>query len=283
MNYLVNGTSSIVGNSICKLLIEKKMKVFCFYNKVKPKNLKSKYSILKKNNFKNDYKINGKIDCLIFCAIDKKNNYINNNISFFKKTLKFILKKKIKKVIFISTMAVYGQPKTRIVNEKTKTSKTTNYASIKLKQENLLKKFIKNYQCQITILRLPGVVGRNSNKNFLSQIALSIKKNKMITFGNPESYFNNLIFSEDLAKIIFKISKNNKKYKYNVYNLGSSKPEKLGKIVNIICRFFRFKNKVVIRKTHKSFYINIKKFEKDYFKLNTTLSSLNKFNKSNSK
>ena len=45
-------------------------------------------------------------------------------------------------------MAVYGQPKTRIVNEKTKTSKTTNYASIKLKQENLLKKFIKNYQCQ---------------------------------------------------------------------------------------------------------------------------------------
>ena len=167
MNYLINGSSSIVGYNIAKYIIKKKKFIYCLFNKTKPINLKSKYSILQKNNFKKMFKVKKKIDCIIFCAIDKTNNYNNLNIKFLKQVCEFSKSENVKKLIFISTMAVYGSPKINIVHENYKGHKISMYGKIKLKQEKILFDFSKKkHDCQITILRLPGLLEKEKQAYF---------------------------------------------------------------------------------------------------------------------
>ena len=282
MNYLINGTSSIVGNNIAKYIIKKKNFIYCYYNKKKPFNLKSNYSELKKNNFQKIFKVKKEIDCIIFCAIDKTNNYNNRNIDFLKKVCEFAVSEKIYKIIYISTMAIYGTPNVKIIKENTKGYKVDIYGKTKLKQEKILEKFSKTKKCQITILRLPGVVGQKKTGIFLTRVMEKLKNNEILKYKNPNSKFNNLIFVEDLAKIVYKISKNKKNYRFNIFNLGSRKPMILSKVINMIAKNFSHNNKIFEENTNgKSFIIDIKKFEKTYFKLKTTSNSLAQFIKLN--
>tara|TARA_Y100001970_G_C14259345_1_gene878507 strand:- start:117 stop:968 length:852 start_codon:yes stop_codon:yes gene_type:complete len=283
LNYLINGTSSIVGNNIAKFIIQKKKFIYCYYNKIKPKNLKSNYSLLKKNNFEKIYSINKKVDCLVFCAIDKSKNYTYKNITFLKKLCNFIKLKKIDKVIYISTMAVYGVPKKTFISEKTRPRLLGKYGKIKLKQEKILKQLSINSHCQVTVLRLPGVAGKKRTGIFLSNILDKVKKNEILSYKNPKANFNNLIYEKDLAEIVYKISKNKKKYKFEVFNLGSTKPILLRSVVKRIRKHFNHSNSVIeTNRNGKSFVVDTKKFEKTYFKLKSTSNSLNNFIKCNS-
>tara|TARA_B100000900_G_scaffold231799_1_gene196862 strand:- start:373 stop:1221 length:849 start_codon:yes stop_codon:yes gene_type:complete len=279
LNYLINGSSSIVGYNIAKYIIKKKNYIYCLFNKIKPINLKSKYSFLQKNNFKRMFKVKKKIDCIIFCAIDKTNNYNNLNLKFLKQVCEFSKSENVKKLIFISTMAVYGSPRINVVHENYKGHKVSMYGKIKLKQEKILFDFSKkNCDCQITILRLPGVVGKKKTGIFLSKVLAKLKKNEELIYQNPKAKFNNLIYEKDLAKIIYKVSKNKKKYNFEIFNLGSSKPMLLRKIIHKMVKKTKFNNNIIEKKPKgKSFIININKFEKQYFKLNKTSTSLNKY------
>ena len=249
------------------------------YNKIKPRKLKSKYSYLQKNNFKKIFKVKKKIDCIIFCAIDKSNNYNNFNLKFLKQVCEFSKSENIKKLIFISTMAVYGSPKISKIHENYKGNKISTYGKVKLKQEKILFDFSKkNRDCQITILRLPGVVGKRKTGIFLSKVYAKIKRNEELVYQNPNAKFNNLIYERDLAKIVYEVSKNKKTYNFEIFNLGSSKPIKLKKIIYKMIENLKFNNNIIEKNPNgKSFIINIDKFEKKYFKLKTTSESLNKY------
>jgi nucleoside-diphosphate-sugar epimerase len=278
LNYLINGTSSIVGTSIAKFIIKKKNFIYCYYNKNKPKGLTSKYSIIQKNNFQDIYKTEKKIDCLIYCAIDKTNNYNNQNLHFLKRVSVFAKTKHIKKIIYISTMAVYGIQEKVNIDEKTIPKNLSIYGKIKIQQERILQKFSKKNNCQVTVLRLPGVVGKKRTGIFMSEVLHQLKNNKVLKYKNPNAKFNNLIFENDLAKVVYAVSKNKKKYKFNIFNLGSSKPMLLNKVIKKIATKFNHNNKIYATKSDgKSFIVNIKKFERLFFKLSTTSSSLLRF------
>ena len=159
-------------------------------------------------------------------------------------------------------MAVYGSPKINIVHENYKGHKISMYGKIKLKQEKILFDFSKKkHDCQITILRLPGVVGKRKTGIFLSKVLAKLKKNEELIYQNPKAKFNNLIYERDLAKIIYKVSKNKKKYNFEIFNLGSSKPMLLRKIIHKMVRKTKFNNNIIEKnpgKTLLSILINLK-------------------------
>jgi nucleoside-diphosphate-sugar epimerase len=89
------------------------------------------------------------------------------------------------------------------------------------------------------ILRLPALVGANSDYNFISKVLKNIKKNKAVFYSNPNLKFNNFIHVKNLTHIILKlIEKKNSK----ILNIGSLRPIKLK---NIIKSMYKFEKKKI--------------------------------------
>ena len=104
--------------------------------------------------------------------IYRENKIINN------KCLEVIYKKKIKKIIFLSSFSIYK--KNKYIDEKSKLGNKSLYVKSKIEFEQKLLKLNKS----IYILRLCSVIGINVNNNWLTKINNDVKKNKKIILFN---------------------------------------------------------------------------------------------------
>jgi|GEM_PF-1224227 len=112
----------------------------------------------------------------------------------------------IKKVIYLSSGAVYGEP----INEKSKEDDelfpNTLYGLSKMYGEECLKYYSRLYSFDFIILRLPNVYGENNNKGVIYNFLDSIKRaNKIIILGDGEQKRNFLHVSDATRAIIYSI------------------------------------------------------------------------------
>jgi nucleoside-diphosphate-sugar epimerase len=177
-------------------------------------------------------------------------------------------------------MSVYGTIKSKIVNENLKPNNIDLYGLSKRVSENKIIAFAKNNYFIATIFRLPGVVGKNSKYNFLSNILKMIKNNQQITFSNANSKFNNVVNINNLSEIICKSI--NKEKSSKIYNLASTKPLKIKSIINLFYKKIKkTKNYTIKKKDNNSFLICTKKIRKNHYKLYSTKKSILEFIKIN--
>ena len=175
MKLLITGSGTLLVNTLVLRALKKKYKIIASYRKSFPKNLKKKDVSLIKIDLEKKIKPDCKIDCLIHCASaipsdnlsDKKMMKINY-IGFKELSLKLIANG-CKKIIFISSMSVYGNIDDRLVDLNTKTNPVDVYGQSKLKVEKFLEKLKKEKNIDYFILRLPALVGKNSDYNFISK------------------------------------------------------------------------------------------------------------------
>lgn len=250
---LITGSSGFVGKNIVKFLKKKKFKVI-------------KIS-LKKNSVKIS---NKKIYTLVHCAATmppylpmKKIYKVNKSIN--QKLIKIFINNKIKKIIYISSMSVYGETKNKIINEYSKIYKQDLYAQSKHNGEKILEKLSKIFETNIICLRLPAIIGLGCHGNFLFNLVDSFfNKKKIIKIYKPNSMFNNCIHIDTLVKFIEKLIKNYDK-KFDIINLSSSHPLKLRKIIEILKKKFNSKSKIFEMTSNKNTYlINSNKAVKKY-------------------
>ena len=282
---LITGAGTLIGGEIVKFLAKKGFLIIGIYNKSVPKLKHKKVTFIKKNLAKK-LNLKTKFDYLIHCAskIPSDGNtkkVMSANITMLKNLLNIDHKKDLKKIIFLSTMSVYGQITNKIINEKTLPKNLDPYGKSKLDCE----KYIKNKlykKVSYTILRLPGVVGKKSKHNFMSNLVKNIKKNKRVKITNANSYFNNIVHVETISNLILHSINYDKTN--NIYNVSSSKPVKLKDCVKILFRLFRKKvNLEEIRSNNRSFMISTKKIKKRHYPIISTKQSLKKFYESNKK
>ena len=76
------------------------------------------------------------------------------------------------KIIFLSTVEVYGDKKRLKINEKSSLNPLNLYAEGKLFQEKELKKFSKKNKINFNILRLPGFYGKDDKNSIISKMHL---------------------------------------------------------------------------------------------------------------
>ena len=284
--FLITGVGGFVGFNIAKYY-SKYFNIVGTYRKQKPniKNIKLiKIDLSKKklSTFLEKNKLN--IDTIIHCSSKtpvskyKTKNIYANNVLQMKNILN--INQNFKKFIFLSTMSVYGQINKKFVKESYKGASINSYGLSKLKCEEMLKKFTKKNKISSYVFRLPGVVGRFSHSNFMSTAMKKIKENKKLEVLSPSSKFNNIVHVNFLIKYIdYAI---NKKNYFNIFNIAGIIPLKLSKIINILCKYYKYKKKIIWKQNkNNTFCINVTKAEKFGFKLRSTKENINEFVKKN--
>jgi len=278
---LITAGNSKIGNDLVNYFIRKNCIVYETYKKNKNllnnKNLKHI-----KFNFSENFKLKKNFDLFIHCAsltpykFKMSKRMIDLNVSGLSKILRS--GSKFKNIVLFSTMSVYGKISSKILNENSNKKQLNDYGRSKLIMENLLKNYCKINKVNYLILRLPGVIGNFiSNNNFLNNIMKNLSENKGVVYKNPESYFNNVIHTYTIAKIsndLMALKKKN--FSNKIFNMCSTHPVQLKKLIKILKNKLNSKSKLKISKSNHSFQISSKKCLKYDLKIVTTIESVNK-------
>ena len=118
--------------------------------------------------------------------------------------LKSITKIEYKKIIFLSSIAVYGLDEGINININTTAKPKSGYGLVKLACERLLSSTIES--SRLLILRLPLVIGNNPKGN-LKKLTNALESGYMILPKHNKST-KSVIYLEDLIHIIYKMSEN---------------------------------------------------------------------------
>ena len=287
MNILLTGANGFIGSHLYDFLLSKKMNVFTI-SRSKSKKLKN--NIIQ--DLKNKISINKKMkfDAIIHCAAISPSSNSNqdfsdfffNNIIATKNIINFANSKKIKKIIFLSSISIYGKVNKKEISEKTDIINPSNYGISKFVCEKLL--IDKSNYFKAICIRLPGVIGKNSVRNWLTNCLKLAKKNKNIELYNPNFGFNNCVHVKDLSKFIFRLLKI-KIYENDVILVGSGRKIKVINIIKMMISFTKSKSIIkIIKNKNNSFSINSNYAIKKYgYYLKTTNNIISNFLKDNIK
>lgn len=284
-NCLIIGSSGFIGSSISKNKDFKKKFNLLKYNS-KNLNISSKKKI--SDLFKKKL-----VNSIVIYTAGKHRLYGDtikikkNNIKIFNNFLSLIYKFKPKKIIFLSTVEIYGSNKRRNkISEESKINPLNNYAAGKLIQEKNLKKVCTKNRVDYSILRMPGVYGKRDKKtSVVSKIFKSFYGKKFILNSSGKDK-RDYLYIVDLVKLLFKLSIMIKMPK--IINAVSGKSFSISQIIKIIERKLNKKGNIAFNNhslNYKSFDLkfNIKKLRKYNLSniirpLNTNIKNYIKFN-----
>lgn len=222
---LVTGSGGWIGLELVnKLLVDGYVvKAMCRCENKELKNLSYKYEG-KLDIFQGDlidiekweYKLNN-IDCLYHLAAkvhtkaknkEEENEFYLINRDATNKLFDLSLKYNVKKVVFVSTVAVYGKSKDRIISVKTKKDPITPYAKSKHEAELYAKQLYKEKKLPVSIVQPVVVYGGNDRGNFKKLYNLA-RKGVLVQFGDGLNR-KSIIYYKDLVQMIENIGESDK-------------------------------------------------------------------------
>ena len=262
---MISGVDGYIGKEISKLLRRNKQyKLFPVSNKKKGKFIYQ--DLTKPINLKiNPYAI---IHCAAKHKFSKKGNDMKNiyskNIRMTKNLINFCNKKSVKKLIFLSSVDVYGKIKKKKVFENLKPIKPNLYGKSKFLSEKMFCN--KKNKFKALCLRIPGIFTLNLSKNYplIIKMTKDIAKNKNFFAYNLNNKFNNILDVVELVKFI-EIALKKKIIKSKSYNFAASNPVRFIEVIDLIKKIFKSKSKIINKNLKKnSFTISNNKISKDF-------------------
>jgi GlcNAc-P-P-Und epimerase len=203
----------------------------------------------------------------------KVNHNGTNNLLYGLNTIK------LKSIIFISTVAVYGKDVGELIDEESPLQGKSPYALSKIHAERSIINFGIANNIKTVVLRLPLVTGKNPLGN-LRGIINSIKNGYYFRIGKGQAK-KSIIAASDIANLIPELFDLD-----GVYNLTDINHPKISQIDSIIAKKFNKKVKVIpisivrviskIGDVFSFFPLNSSKFEK--LTKNLTFSNKKLFN-----
>jgi UDP-glucose 4-epimerase len=139
----------------------------------------------------------------------KDSDILSQNIRIFNNVLDFAVNKKVKKMIFLSSIDVYGQRRDDEISEDDFCEPENMYGFSKLACEELLETYGHLFSLNYSILRIGAAFGRGMSENLkIYKMLKTIKEEKKIKLFNPQST-HSLISVEDVADAIIASTESN--------------------------------------------------------------------------
>ena len=309
-NILITGGAGYIGSHVCHLLIDRGYKVTCIDSLITgnkellPKQVrleifdidekKKVTKLIKENNFDLVMHFAGLIR--VDESVEQPERYNDFNYSKAKIFLETCYENGLKKIIFSSTAAVYGNPKAQKVKETAPTDPLNPYASSKLELENFIRETSKNYNSKYIILRYFNVAGADEKmrtgliskaSSHLIKVACEVvvgKRDKLIINGDdydtPDgTAIRDYIHISDLAEIHL-ISANHliEGGESNLFNCGYGNGFSIKDVINELNKIIKknLETTIGLRRPGDSQMIvsNVEKFMK-YFSWKPKYNNLN--------
>src|SRR5262249_564565 len=102
--------------------------------------------------------------------------------------------------IYFSTLSIYGEIPGPVVNEKTPIVNPDVYGMTKYLGEMMLREL--PAPARSMSIRLPGVLGRNSVRNWLTGMLAAAKEGRDVSCYNPQATYNNAAHIDDLGRFV---------------------------------------------------------------------------------
>lgn len=231
MKILITGANGLVGSACQRCANDKKYDFSIISRKEAISTKTKRYELL--NQIPNEER---EFDLLIHCAAATPNNsdfesIFESNSRIDENLCNFIKSSSIKHVIYLSTMAVYGEITDDILNEETEIKNPNKYGYSKLIGEKSLKDLCSIYNVKLSILRLPGVVGLKMPTVFFRRLYESILNSKEVLIRSRDSLFNNAVLDSDIFNTSIKLF-NEQKENCVLLNHHSSNIITLGDLID---------------------------------------------------
>jgi UDP-glucose 4-epimerase len=158
--------------------------------------------------------------------------------------LEFCKRRKIRRIIYSSSMSAYGQPAEFPTPENVTMFPDSFYAVHKLAGEHYCRIFQKEYGINYTIFRFYTVYGHGQNLANVNQGLLSIylsyiiNKQPILVKGSKDR-IRDIIHVSDVVKAIL-LSMDNNVAKNKIYNLGSGQSHSIESLINMITSEFGY-------------------------------------------
>ena len=262
MQILITGCCGFIGFSYAQFLLKKYKNTEIigidsldnYYSTTLKKNrlkiLKSykKRFIFHKQNLKNFQKLenifkNKKIKKLFHFAAQagvrysfiKPKKYIDSNIISFFNVLELSRKYNIKNVYFASSSSIYGDTKKLPSVEGDISQEKNLYAISKNFNEKFAKIYSEKYNMKIIGLRFFTVYGEWGRPDmFMIKYMLSSKLKRDFNLYNFGNHKRDFTYINDVVNIVYKVSNLKIKKNYDIFNICSSKPLHLNKIMALL-------------------------------------------------
>lgn len=249
INVLLCSSSGFSGKNILyKLSKNKKYNIVATYKKRKTFTSKKNVKLIKQDLVKK-FKFKFPVNYVILCANkhkiedfkkESKKNYINN-LLIAKRVVEYTKNYKSPTLIYFSTVDIsYNNiPSNKKV-----------YIKSKIESEKIFLSSLKNKIFKkVIFLRLPALLGKDCNKNFLSNAKTNLISDTKIHLWNSDSNYNNYVHIEDVIRLIEDIIYNNKKYKNKcIIDCLVSSPISTFDTINLMKRKLNSKSDLIIEK-----------------------------------
>ena len=143
----------------------------------------------------------------------------------------------LKKIVFISSVAVYGLFEGKNISEDAPLLASDAYGKSKIAAEKLILNWCVAHKIQYYILRLPLIAGKNAPGN-LGAMVNGIKKGKYLSIGKGAAV-KSIVLASDVAQFIKSIEGAS-----GIYNLSDGYNPSFNELENKIATFYNKKNPV---------------------------------------
>ena len=249
-NILLLGGTGFIGKSLLSELEQKNSINMMIHNSdLETTAQKFKGNILSTNSFVNQINDDQVIINLLGQTTSNESDFFTLNIIGALNLLNSCIQKKIKGIILISTINVYGENLERSSKETDNLNPKTTYGIVKMITESIYKQFSEKYGINVTVLRFANIYGPTKKIGFLNTIINSMVDKTIIPIcyhdGKQERDFLFLNDAIDSIKKAIDYDHNG----FQIFNISSGNKISINSIVLKIEEFTN--SKIIMEYSYK--------------------------------
>ena len=223
MKIFITGSSGFIGTALISAFLQDEYNVVIGYDNKQSNQAHDDYSVIGDIldfTTLNDAMPND-VDLILHLAAEhsdegvNREDYFNINVQGTKNLLKVASEKSIKRIVFFSSVAIYGE--VSAANENTKPNSTTAYAVSKLSAERKIIAWVREDSSRSTIILRPTAVYGPGNTANIYRLIKYVSEDKFIMIGKGKNIKSIIYVKNVVASTLFLI--NNYKSQVGIFNL----------------------------------------------------------------